>query len=124
MSMVSEKEIKKEKEFLNVNPWDMIIWKLNSVEKQVEKVDQKIDKKLDSIEKQIEKVDQKVDKLEEKVDQKINKLEEKVDRVNQRVDGVNQRIDKVLQGNTMLQWTAVIGFIATIVAIFTAPLLR
>lgn len=81
-------EAKKET-FPGVSPWDVLVWKL------------------DSIERQIQKLDQRIDGLENKVEQRISSLEQRTS-----------------QNYLVLQWTAIIGFIAVIASIFMSPLLR
>lgn len=51
-------EVKKET-FPSVNPWDVLVWKL------------------DSIERQIQKLDQRIDGLENKFEQRISNLEQR-----------------------------------------------
>lgn len=71
-------EVKKET-FPSVNPWDVLVWKL------------------DSIERQIQKLDQRIDGLENKFEQRISSLEQRTS-----------------QSYVVLQWTAIIGFMAEI----------
>jgi len=79
-------------EFPGVSPWDVLVWKL------------------DSIEKQIAKVEQRMDRLE----QRIDRLEHRFDGLDQRIGGLDSR---TVHSYTMLQWTAIIGFLAVIAAL-------
>ena len=94
VAAVSE-EAKKDA-FSGVSPWDVLIWKL------------------DSIDRQIQKLDQRVDTLENKLDQRLNGVE-------QRIGSLESRTS---QNYLILQWTAILGFIAVIASIFVAPLFK
>lgn len=100
-------ETKKETvQFPSVNPWDVLIWKLDSLEKYIQR-------EVGDLRREIGDVRREIAELRQEVRDEIAELRQEV----------RNEIRGTRRSFTILEWTAVLGFAAIVAAIMIAKFL-
>lgn len=102
-----------------LSAWDVLIWKLDALDKRFDTMAQETDKRLDAmtqgIDKRLDAMMQGIDRRLDTIDQGINR---RLDHVETRMDRLDEEVRGARQSFTILQFTAVLGFTAMLVSIW------
>lgn len=127
-------------EAATVSPWEVLLWKLDSLDKRVEGMDQRLNRRMDRMDERSDRLEQRADRLE----QRFDRLEQRFDRLEQRLSGeisglrgevhadmaalrgwagdeiasLRQEVRGTRASFTVLELTAVLGFVAVLVSIW------
>ncbi|SMB99400.1 hypothetical protein SAMN00808754_2886 [Thermanaeromonas toyohensis ToBE] len=94
-------EAKKE-EFHRVSPWDVLIWKLDSLEKYVQREISDLRREMGDLRREMGDLRQEIVELRREV---------------------REEMKGTRQSYAVLEWTAILGFVAIIVTIFATKFL-
>jgi hypothetical protein len=91
-----------------LSPWDVLVWKVDSLDKRLDAMAQGIEKRLDAMTQGIEK---RLDAIEQGLNRRLDRVEGRIDRLEEELRGTRQSF-------VILQFTAVLGFTAMLVSIW------
>ncbi|MGB9858525.1 MAG: hypothetical protein ACPLQP_01155 [Moorellaceae bacterium] len=124
-------EVRREETYPNVNPWDMLVWKIDTLEKYIQRENENVRREINDIRQEMKDIRQEIKDIRQElkdVRQEVGNVRREandyVSKIEQKIDGYRQRVEEELRtvhhSFTILEWTAILGFAGIIVTIIVA----
>jgi len=111
--MVGEvKQQDKQQEAPGLSPWDVLVWKLDSLDKRLDGLDQGLNRRIEALDQGLNR---RIDRLEERTDREFTALRGEMGGLR---GELHQGLRSTRHSFVILELTAVLGFLAMLVSIW------
>lgn len=128
---IMSQEVRREETYPNVNPWDILVWKIDTLEKYIQRENENIRREINDIRQEMKDIRQEIKDIRQElkdVRQEVGNVRREasdhVNKIEQKIDGYRQKVEDELRtvrhSFTILEWTAILGFAGIIITIIVA----
>ncbi|MGI9951247.1 hypothetical protein V3F56_02705 [Moorellaceae bacterium AZ2] len=117
-------EVRREETYPNVNPWEVLVWKIDTLEKYIQRENENVRREISDMRQEMKDIRQEIKDIRQElkdVRQEVGNVRREIE---QRIDGYHQKVEQELRtvrhSFTVLEWTAILGFAGIIITIAVA----